>query len=293
MTKFIEILALQIVSLCDMRLLTIVLYCSRSGLWKISDFGLMSAGTTTQAKTTLSGRGKQGYRAPELLLDSQQCYNKKVDIWSLGCILYELSVGTKPFSTDWATLQFAQEKSEMTVTIIGSSGAVCENLQALICSMLKYDFRDRSSIAMIREALGGLRQEISRTVSDTPLSTIYTSLQSQDSAIPEIRNSISELRMDLAQEGMVQMRLSSDMWHQDSRKSSQGTSAVAWLSPLNFRTTHNHYVERHSAGTGQWIFRNSFFKDWLKGNTKTLWCYGIRKFPFIDAACFPIMLTVF
>jgi serine/threonine protein kinase len=171
----------------------------------------MSAGTTTQAKTTMAGRGKEGYRAPELLLDSQQSYNKKVDIWSLGCILYELSVGTKPFRTDGATLQFALEKSEMIVTIVGGSGAVCRNLEALICRMLRYDFRDRPSITMICEALGGLRMETLGLTSDTTL--VDTSPQSQ--AISEI--GMSDLRIDLVQEGMTPIRLNTDMWHQLKR----------------------------------------------------------------------------
>jgi serine/threonine protein kinase len=162
----------------------------------------MSAGTTTQAKTTRSARGKEGYRAPELLLDSQQSYNKKVDIWSLGCILYELSVGTKPFRTDWATLQFAQEKSEMTVTIVGGSGAVFKNLEALICRMLKYDFRDRPSITMIREALGGLRPRTTPG-STSPMSLEVDTSQSQGLGIREIGNSMSELRIQLVQEGMT------------------------------------------------------------------------------------------
>ena len=173
----------------------------------------MSAGTTTQARTTKSGRGKEGYRAPELLLDSQQSYNKKVDIWSLGCILYELSVGMKPFSTDWAALQFAQEKSEMTVTIVGGSGAVCKNLQALICSMLKCDFRDRPSITMIREALGSLRP---RTTPDSTLPMIEVDT-SQSQGLAEF-NTLSELRIHLAREGMTQLRLNIDMWHQLRRE---------------------------------------------------------------------------
>jgi serine/threonine protein kinase len=250
----------------------------------------MSKGTTTQAKTTMSGRGKQGYRAPELLLDSQQSYNKKVDIWSLGCILYELSVGTKPFSTDWATLQFAQERSVITVNIVGGSGTVCEHLQTLICDMLQHDFRDRPSITMIREALRGLRLETSRTTPDSPLpiSGIHTS-PSQDLAISEIRNSMSELRFDLVQEGMAQIPLSTDI----SQEIENRRTTIAWLSHLNFRAIHNRYVETHQEGTGQWLFQNPIFNDWLEGNTKTLWCHGIRMLPFINATCLRVILILF
>ena len=38
------------------------------------------------------------YMAPELVL--QQPYNHAADLWSLGCILYEISVGVPPFYTD-------------------------------------------------------------------------------------------------------------------------------------------------------------------------------------------------
>jgi serine/threonine protein kinase len=228
----------------------------------------MSAGTTTQAKTTRSGRGKEGYRAPELLLDSQQSYNKKVDIWSLGCILYELSVEMKPFSTDWAALQFAQEKSETTVTIVGGSGAVCKNLQALICSMLKCDFRDRPSITMIREALGSLRP---RTTPDSTLPMIEVDIsQSQGLTISEF-NSLSELRMER----------------------NRYTATVAWLSPLDFRTAHNDHIARYQEGTGQWLLQDPVFKDWLQGNTKTLWCHGIRKLPVHQLTLFWILLICF
>jgi serine/threonine protein kinase len=69
-------------------------------VWKVADFGLTSQGTSQSLHYTEFARGTSGYRAPELLLQDTAVYNNKVDIWALGCILFELVVGTKPFTTD-------------------------------------------------------------------------------------------------------------------------------------------------------------------------------------------------
>jgi serine/threonine protein kinase len=39
--------------------------------------------------------GTLDYASPEIL--SQIPYDEKIDIWSLGCIAYELDVGRPPF----------------------------------------------------------------------------------------------------------------------------------------------------------------------------------------------------
>lgn len=94
-----------------------VLYSLSTKLWKIADFGLTSKATTTAPVATSGGRGKPCYRAPELMLESKPTYNKKTDIWSLGCILYELCVGEKAFGGDMAAVIFAQKGKMRTVTI--------------------------------------------------------------------------------------------------------------------------------------------------------------------------------
>jgi serine/threonine protein kinase len=55
---------------------------------------------------TTSIRGSQGYYAPEFLFDDHPSYNNKVDIWSLGCILYEFAVGKRAFHTEWVTREY-------------------------------------------------------------------------------------------------------------------------------------------------------------------------------------------
>jgi serine/threonine protein kinase len=122
--------------------------------WKIADFGLTSHGTTTGASPTVAGRGTSGYRAPELLRpDDNLSFNKKADIWSIGCILFELCTGTKAFGDDWATLQFAYAKKKRSVVIPG----VCKPLISWLCNRfqesLDLDPKKRLSAEDLRRAL--------------------------------------------------------------------------------------------------------------------------------------------
>jgi serine/threonine protein kinase len=78
-----------------------VLYSRKHLAWKIADFGFATQGTS-QTMHTSKARGTSSYRAPELLTEDRHRFSNKVDIWSLGCILYELAVGQKAFNSDIA-----------------------------------------------------------------------------------------------------------------------------------------------------------------------------------------------
>jgi len=57
---------------------------------------------------TEDGRGTRGYRPPEFLLNEQQAITVtcSVDIWAVGCILFELWQGRKAFQKDWNTREY-------------------------------------------------------------------------------------------------------------------------------------------------------------------------------------------
>lgn len=69
--------------------------------WKIADFGLTVEGTSSEPLETYQAKGTTGYRAPELILPdiTPKAYTNKVDIWGLGCIIYELATGIQAFPT--------------------------------------------------------------------------------------------------------------------------------------------------------------------------------------------------
>ena len=79
----------------DLLMLYAVLYSRKDSEWKLADFGFTSEGTSRSVRSSSLSRGTPGYRAPELLSDTKSVFNNKVDIWSMGCILYELAVGQK------------------------------------------------------------------------------------------------------------------------------------------------------------------------------------------------------
>ncbi|XP_033610342.1 serine/threonine-protein kinase fused isoform X2 [Cryptotermes secundus] len=67
-----------------------------NGVAKLCDFGFarsMSAGTYVLT----SIKGTPLYMAPELI--EEKPYDQNADLWSLGCIIYELLVGSPPFCT--------------------------------------------------------------------------------------------------------------------------------------------------------------------------------------------------
>lgn len=75
-------------------------------MWKIADFGFVAEGASNTAQPTRDARGTQCYRAPELVQKSPR-FNNKVDIWALGCILYELLFSKKAFDGDYAVFEFS------------------------------------------------------------------------------------------------------------------------------------------------------------------------------------------
>eukprot|EP00922_Rhytidocystis_sp_ex-Travisia-forbesii_P050464 GHVS01075008.1.p1 GENE.GHVS01075008.1~~GHVS01075008.1.p1 ORF type:complete len:550 (+),score=82.18 GHVS01075008.1:27-1652(+) len=63
---------------------------------KLGDFGLsrhLDSGEFAQTCV-----GTPYYWSPELMKEGQRAYNYKSDIWSYGCILYEMATGSTPFS---------------------------------------------------------------------------------------------------------------------------------------------------------------------------------------------------
>ena len=125
---------------------SLVLFSEEDNTWKIADFGFLSEGTSSMFQSTQEGRGTVGYRAPELLRE-RRVFNSKVDIWALGCILYELVFREKAFSDDYKLMKLAFSRKEFLIPEVlpSLSDEVSPALVAIISKCLKQDCSYRPS----------------------------------------------------------------------------------------------------------------------------------------------------
>lgn len=116
------------------------------GLWelpilKIADFGFARFLPSTSMAETLCGSPL--YMAPEIL--RYEKYNAKADLWSVGAVLYEMTVGKPPFrAANHIELLKNIEKAHDKIKF-PSSAQVEDAMKDLIRSLLKYNPTERVS----------------------------------------------------------------------------------------------------------------------------------------------------
>ncbi|ESU36847.1 Kinase, NEK [Giardia duodenalis] len=115
-------------------------FLTRDGSIKLGDFGLCrSLGELSQAKTNV---GTPLYMAIEVL--QKQSYTEKADIWSLGCVIYELCALQPPFVASNMDSLKAKVKQGARPAIPAHYSS---DLSAVIDSMLNSNFNSRPSAA--------------------------------------------------------------------------------------------------------------------------------------------------
>lgn len=117
----------------------LVLYSASSKTWKVADFGLTAEATSNRAHATKDARGTQCYRAPELVQEYSH-YNNKVDIFAMGCILFELATGgQKAFAGDIVVYQYSENRSKLEIPFDTTHKPSEVDLSRIIRAMLEID----------------------------------------------------------------------------------------------------------------------------------------------------------
>lgn len=69
-----------------------------SGVCKISDFGISKrTDDINMAGVHTSMQGTVFWMAPEVVNSKGKGYNSKIDIWSVGCVVFEMWTGQRPW----------------------------------------------------------------------------------------------------------------------------------------------------------------------------------------------------
>lgn len=76
---------------------------------------MSTEGVSKGAYTTQASRGTPCYRAPELVKGSKPSFSNRVDVWGMGCILFQLALRKKAFQSDWAVGCYSGSKTELNV----------------------------------------------------------------------------------------------------------------------------------------------------------------------------------
>ena len=53
---------------------------------------------------------------------------------------------------------------------------------------------------------------------------------------------------------------------------------LEWLTPLTFQEKQSDVLCKRQAGSGQWLLGNHDFLAWVNGDTRVLWCTGMRTY---------------
>ncbi|XP_011314362.1 serine/threonine-protein kinase ULK3 isoform X2 [Fopius arisanus] len=109
---------------------------------KVGDFGFAQYLSTSESKFSI--RGSPLYMAPEILLRHE--YDARVDLWSVGVIMYECLFGKAPYSS--SSFEELGEKIKTCKPIEIPKGCyISPECKNLLTSLLKHDPNERLSFA--------------------------------------------------------------------------------------------------------------------------------------------------
>ena len=144
------------------------IFMAKNGMLKLGDFGI-SRTLSHDNDFATTGIGTPQYLSPEIC--RQQKYDYKSDIWSLGCVLYEMCSLAPAFpGNDWANLiqnilrarympippQFSSSLAEMVKVMLRPEPARRPTASQLVnASSLKEDVHSYLSFTSTLSDLGG------------------------------------------------------------------------------------------------------------------------------------------
>ena len=156
---------------------------------KIGDFGLSKI-LSDESQYAFTHVGTPYYMSPEQIVDAR--YNEKSDIWSAGCVLYEIAALKPPFQ---AVNQFSLAAKIRAGKFERLPLRYSEELQKVLESMLRTEPTQRADIEEILRV-----PQIALRVDEKNLKEKYYNLKKKEEALVEREQKIMEAEKQLEEE---------------------------------------------------------------------------------------------
>jgi serine/threonine protein kinase len=162
------------------------IFLDTQGNAKLGDFGLSKI-LTDESGFAYTTVGTPYYMSPEQINDKK--YNEKSDIWSCGCLLYEMCALSRPFEASnhlSLALKIKSGKFERIPTIYS------EELQRVITWILTRDFNERPSVDELLNI-----PEISMKLREKRVKETVTLIKKKEDEISKKEKELQELEIAL------------------------------------------------------------------------------------------------
>lgn len=128
-----------------------MLYSQRDLVWKVADFGFTTKLQSQSSLLSREDRGTDGYYPPEFLEEVGDLrYNTSLDIWQMGCILFEFAVGKRAFRTNFDTRKFREGRMTLDIDLDEYFGEDCkEEIRRCLTLMLHIEPSQRPSAGQL------------------------------------------------------------------------------------------------------------------------------------------------
>ena len=114
---------------------------TEKGLAKIMDFGLAKQERGADVTRTMAVMGTVAYMSPEQALGEK--VDQRTDIWSLGCVLFEMLTGRHPFKSEDGQSVVSSILKKEVPSVSKLRGSIPVDLETIIQKCLEKDQRSR------------------------------------------------------------------------------------------------------------------------------------------------------
>jgi serine/threonine protein kinase len=118
----------------------------------VGDLGFTCEGFSLSSRESVQARGTEDYYAPELLKFDKRTFTNRVDIWGLGCIVYEIATGHKAFNS-FDIMSYSRSGVFTRAGFPFHEATFDLIFDRLITRMLAIDPQSRPNIALVLQTL--------------------------------------------------------------------------------------------------------------------------------------------